>query len=236
MGLEMAQMLLSEAVVPTQRLAPRADLSLEVSLWQAGQRLIAGADEAGRGAWAGPLVAAAVILPADPQRLAPLLGQVDDSKRLSPLAREQLLAAICAVAVAVAVGSVSAAEIDRYGLAFANRRALAQAIGNLKPPPDYLLLDYFSLPEVGLPQQGIPHGDGRVLSIAAASIVAKVTRDRMMLELEARFPGYGFARHKGYGTQEHAAALARLGPCPLHRLSFAPVCAVARRAPSQASA
>ncbi|MGC8781940.1 MAG: ribonuclease HII [Anaerolineae bacterium] len=208
-------------VAPDRR--PRADLTLEAALWQAGFRLIAGLDEAGRGAWAGPLVAAAVILPADRDALAPLLGAVDDSKKLAAAERERLSDVIHGCAVAVGVGSVSASEIDALGIAAANRLALRRAVEALATPPDYLLLDYLTLPDLSLPQHGVPHGDARSIAIASASIIAKVTRDRLMFFEDRAYPGYGFARHKGYGTTMHRDALARLGPCPLHRRSYAPV-------------
>jgi|YNPBryantNP2012_1023418.scaffolds.fasta_scaffold01974_11 ribonuclease HII len=218
---------LSSAGRPSSAVAPgpqsRADLTLEAGLWQAGYRLVAGADEAGRGAWAGPIVAAAVILPADRSALAGLLGAVDDSKKLTPARREYLFAAIHACAVAVGVGSASAGEIDALGIAHANRLALRRAVEALATPPDYLLLDYLTLPDLPLPQRGIPHGDALSLSVASASIIAKVTRDRLMIAEDRVHPGYGFARHKGYGTTMHRAALMQLGPCPLHRRSYAPV-------------
>lgn len=202
---------------------PHADLTLEAALWEAGFRLIAGADEAGRGAWAGPLVAAAVILPGDRAVLAPLLGAVDDSKKLAATERERLFDLIHACAVAVGVGSASVAEIDALGIAVANRLALRRAVEALAIAPDYLLLDYLTLPELPLPQRGVPHGDALSLSVASASIIAKVTRDRLMIVEDRAHPGYGFARHKGYGTAMHKDALARLGPCPLHRQSYAPI-------------
>ncbi len=208
---------------PARGRRPGADLTLEAGLWEAGYRLAAGADEAGRGAWAGPLVAAAVILPADRSALAGLLGAVDDSKKLTPGQREHLFAAIHACAVAVGVGSASVEEIDAFGIVHANCLALRRAVEALAVSPDYLLLDYLTLPDLSLPQRGVPHGDAISLSIASASIIAKVTRDRLMIIEDRAHPGYGFARHKGYGTTMHRAALARLGPCSLHRRSYAPV-------------
>lgn len=205
------------------RLREHAGLDSERDLWAAGYRAIAGVDEVGRGPWAGPVVAAAVVLPADPAVLAPLLGHVDDSKRLSSSARAKSLALIQEVALAVGVGWASAEEIDRHGIAPATRAAMMSALAALTVPPDFVLVDYLTLPDLACPQRGIPHGDARSLSIAAASIVAKVTRDVWMVERERDYPGYGFAQHKGYGTAAHRAALARLGPCPLHRLSFRPV-------------
>lgn len=201
----------------------RAGLVIETELWQAGYRRIAGLDEAGRGAWAGPVFAAAVILPPDRDALAPLLGRVDDSKRLMAVRREQLFDLIYRHALAVGVGSLPAAEIDRIGIGPANRRALADALAALTLRPDFALLDFFTLPDLPVSQRGVPHGDALSLSIAAASIIAKVSRDRWITAQDAVYPGYGFARHKGYGTRQHQAALAQLGPCPLHRCSFAPV-------------
>jgi len=209
-----------------------AGLALEAELWLAGYHAIAGVDEVGRGPWAGPVVAAAVILPADPDTLAPLLGKVDDSKRLTPRQREQLFGAIQQLALAVGVGRVAASEIDCIGIAAATRQAMTQALDALASRPDFVLLDFLTLPELSLPQCGVPHGDALSLSIAAASIIAKVTRDRWMVEQAAIYPGYGFARHKGYGTAEHHAALVRLGPCALHRMSFAPVAALPKSADS----
>jgi ribonuclease HII len=198
---------------------------LETELWQAGYRLVAGADEVGRGAWAGPVVAAAVILPPDPARLAPLLGSVDDSKKLTPRMRERLFATIQACALAVGVGNASAAEIDALGIAPANRLALRRAVEALALRSDFLLLDFLTLPDLPLAQRGVPHGDACSLTIAAASIIAKVTRDAWMVEQDGLYPGYGFTRHKGYGTAAHQVALDQRGPCPLHRRSFAPVAA-----------
>jgi ribonuclease HII len=228
---------------PASRRAPRASNSspqptagfvLEAELWSAGYRAVAGVDEVGRGPWAGPVVAAAVILHPDPDALAPLLGQVDDSKRLAPCQRERLFNPIHQLALATGVGRVEASGIDRVGIAAATRQAMRQALAALAVQPDFVLLDYLTLPDLPLPQRGVPHGDALSLSIAAASIVAKVTRDRWMTEQEKVYPGYGFARHKGYGTAEHHAALVRLGPCELHRLSFAPVAASRARSDQEA--
>ncbi len=202
---------------------PHASLTHEAALWAAGYRAVAGVDEAGRGAWAGPVVAAAVILPPDAVACAPLLGAVCDSKQLSAAQRERLLPTIQAVALAWGVGSVSAAAIDAIGILPATRQAMVAAVARLAIPADYLLIDAVRLRELSLPQQALIHGDALSLSIAAASIIAKVTRDRLLAELDARYDGYGFARHKGYGTPEHRAALARLGPSPEHRRSFRPI-------------
>lgn len=203
----------------------RAGLAFELELWSSGRRAVAGVDEVGRGALAGPVMAAAVILPPDPLALAPLLGRVDDSKQLTARQRETLFDEIVALALAVGVGRCEACDIDGWGIVPATRRAMMLALGALSCPPDYVLLDFLTLPELTCSQRGIPHGDALSLSIAAASIVAKVTRDRWMAEQEALFPGYGFDHHKGYATEFHRHAIGRLGACSLHRLSFAPLAA-----------
>jgi ribonuclease HII len=201
----------------------RPTLNYEKHLWAAGYHRVAGLDEAGRGAWAGPVVAAAVILPSGEPGLQHRLASVRDSKTLSAPRREALLEVIQAYALAWSVGAVPPDEIDRQGIVPATREAMAMALQALSPAADYLLLDHLTLPDVPLPQHSLPKGDVHVLSIAAASIVAKVSRDQMMGEFEARFPGYGFARHKGYGTAAHRAALLELGPSAIHRYSFAPL-------------
>ena len=198
-------------------------LAYEIPRWAAGYRYVAGLDEAGRGAWAGPVVAAAVILPPGDLALMERLRGVRDSKQLTPKQREALLGVIREWAVAVGVGAVPPDEIDRLGIVPATRRAMVLALKTLSPAADYLLIDHLPLAEVALPQYSLPKGDARVLSIAAASIVAKVSRDDMMVELEKQLPGYGFGRHKGYGTEQHQAALTALGPSPAHRLSFEPL-------------
>jgi ribonuclease HII len=213
--------------MPDSTPRPKPDLSRELRLWREGYSRIAGIDEVGRGCWAGPVVAAAVVFPAHGRLLAPLLGQVDDSKRLSAKQREHLYGAIRQAALAIGVGSVPASEIDHLGIVLATRLAMVQALGSLGTAPDYLLIDFLTLPEMRLPQQGLPHGDALSLSIAAASIVAKVTRDHWMEGQEILFPGYGFAHHKGYGTPEHQEALAVQGPCGLHRVTFRPLSCLA---------
>jgi ribonuclease HII len=198
-------------------------LAHEQRAWAAGHRYVAGLDEAGRGAWAGPVVAAAVVLPAhDPQILQKLRG-VRDSKMLSAPRREALSALIQAHALAWAIGVVPAVEIDVQGIVPATRKAMALALQSLAPAADYLLIDHLRLPDLPLPQHSLPKGDAQVLSIAAASILAKVSRDRMMVNFDGQFPGYAFAQHKGYGTAQHRAALLTRGPCAIHRRSFAPV-------------
>ena len=197
-------------------------LDQERALWTGGYGWVAGVDEAGRGAWAGPVVAAAVVLPPD-RDIAGRLAGVADSKQLTARQRERLVAIVLAEAADSGVGIVPATEIDAHGIAEANRQAMVLAIEALNTPPDYLLIDYVRLPSLSTPQHSLPKGDSRVLSIAAASIVAKVTRDRLMAALASEHPGYGFERHKGYGTADHRASLMRLGPCPIHRASFEPV-------------
>lgn len=186
-----------------------------------GYLRVAGIDEVGRGPLAGPVVAAAVILPQGFN--APWLGLVRDSKQLNGANREFLYQHIREAALSVGVGSCDSLTIDERGIVATTRLAMKQAVQQLQPPAESLLIDYMSLPEVGLPQKAITHGDGLCLSIACASIVAKVTRDHMMVEFDEVYPGYGFRRHKGYGTPEHFRCLQRLGPCPIHRRSFQPV-------------
>ncbi len=197
-------------------------LEREKALWQAGMRLVAGLDEAGRGAWAGPVVAAAVILPAFDE-LPAELRDVDDSKCLSPAQRQRLYHAVLRHAYAWGVGIVPAQEIDRLGIVPATRTAMELALDSLTCRPEAVLVDALRLPEVSCPQEAIIRGDQLCVSIAAASIVAKVTRDHWMTAAHAWLPAYGFAHHKGYGTAEHRSALQRYGPSPIHRLSYAPV-------------
>lgn len=200
---------------------PVADCSSERALWRAGYRRIAGIDEVGRGPLAGPVVAAAVILP--PFFDAPWLPEVKDSKVLTAPQRERLARAVRHEALAIGIGLRSARVIDAIGLAAANRRAVDDALASLSVSPDFLLLDAFLHRPSELDQIALIDGDARCASIACASIVAKVARDRMMTALDRRFPGYGLAAHKGYGTPAHKAALATLGLSPIHRRSFAPV-------------
>jgi len=190
-------------------------LSFERRLWAQGISLVAGIDEAGRGPLAGPVVAAAVILP----RQVALSG-LDDSKKLSPAKRETLFGLIHQVAIGVGIGVVHAEEIDRINILQATWKAMNRAIGSLSPAPRHLLVDGGEIPDQPLPQTGIIDGDSLSASIAAASIVAKVTRDRIMDRYDVLFPVYGFARHKGYGTKEHLEAIRKHGPCPLHRRCF----------------
>lgn len=206
----------------------RPTLAEELGLVQQGYRSIAGIDEVGRGPLAGPVVAAAVILPDGVD--APWLGQVRDSKQLTPERREYLYRHITEAAVAIGVGSAPHKVIDRMGIARATCLAMELAVANLLHTPDFLLIDFVKLPGVPIPQRSLPKGDTRSVSIACASIIAKVTRDRFMVELDKVHPGYGFASHKGYATREHLESLERLGVCPIHRRCFAPVRdALARR-------
>ena len=186
-----------------------------------GYQYIAGIDEAGRGALAGPVVAAAVILPRHID--TPWLGLVKDSKQLSPVKRELLFHYIHKVAVAIGIGLADCEVIDAQGIVRATRLAMKLAIEQLSPPPETLLIDYMHLPEVKLPQKGVTKGDSLCFSISCASIIAKVARDHMMREFDRVYPGYVLARHKGYGTREHITCLQQLGPCPIHRQSFRPV-------------
>ena len=185
-----------------------------------GYQLVAGVDEVGRGALAGPVVAAAVILPEYPN--ARWLGLVRDSKMLTPKKRQYLSDCIRKEALATGVGVISHEVIDSRGIVWATRLAMKLALSELEPPPHSLLIDYLRLPEVKLPQKAIVGGDSKCLSIACASIVAKVARDRLMVDFDCDYPGYGLAQHKGYGTPEHLLCLRKLGPCPIHRRSFRP--------------
>ena len=198
-------------------------LEAEARFWARGFQRVAGLDEAGRGAWAGPVVAAAVILPLGDDICAALTG-VRDSKQISPAVRETLALRIRDVALAVGVGWSEQHEIDTLGIVPATRLAMQRALAALPVTPDALVIDALRLPDVNLPQNAFPYADARSLSVAAASIIAKVARDRWMADVaEKEFPGYGFAQHKGYGTRQHQEALHRLGVCPLHRLTFRPV-------------
>ena len=198
-------------------------LEFEEALWKQGFFHVAGIDEAGRGCWAGPVTAGAVILPADTEMLSVLKG-ARDSKMMTPAERERMYSVITEHALTWAVGEADNEEIDRVGILNATKNAMKRAVAALDPEPVHLLIDYVRLHDVTIPQTGIKHGDAVSLSIACASILAKVTRDRWMTETAARlYPEYGFDRHKGYGTKQHQAALAEYGPCPLHRLSFKPL-------------
>jgi len=206
--------------------APRhPDLGFELPLWENGVTRVAGLDEAGRGAWAGPVTAAAVILPADDHILVHLCG-VRDSKQMTSRQRETWAEQIQELATAWGIGSAAADEVDALGIVPATRLAMERALVACVLQPQQLLLDALRLPGVNLPQQAVIKGDARSLSIAAASVLAKTTRDAWMRDLENEFPGYEFARHKGYGTAVHRKALQELGPCAIHRFSYAPIKAI----------
>jgi ribonuclease HII len=194
---------------------PVAPYRFEARAWRAGLLRVAGVDEAGRGPLAGPVVAAAVVMA--PERR---VRGVADSKLLTPDRREALFALIQERAVAVGVGVVDHLTIDRVNILEATRLAMQQALAGLTVAPDLVITDFVSLRSCPCPQRNLVDGDARCASVAAASIVAKVTRDRLMRDLDAEFPVYGFARHKGYATPEHVAAIDRHGLCPAHRRSF----------------
>jgi ribonuclease HII len=201
----------------------RADLRHEFALRAKGYTAIAGLDEAGRGAWAGPVVAGAVILPLHRDDLAAALDGVRDSKLVSPGRREKLFPRILEIATATGVGYATNAEIDRCGIVPATRLAMRRALENLSVYPDALLTDAIKLPEIDLPAVPLIRGDQISLSIAAASILAKVSRDHFMIALGEQYPAYGFAFHKGYGTVRHHEALRTYGPADVHRQTFAPI-------------
>lgn len=192
-------------------------LQYEKKIWDTGKMHVAGIDEVGRGPLAGPVVAAAIVLPSDFH----VLG-VNDSKQLSAVKREELFQEIKEAAIAIGIGVVSAGVIDQINIYEASKKAMIQAVEELTITPDHLLIDAMRLP-LSIPQEKIIKGDAHSISIGAASIIAKVTRDRMMMDYDKAYPGYGFAKNAGYGTKEHLAGLKQQGPSPIHRLSFAPV-------------
>ena len=198
------------------------DLRYEVPFWQAGQRHICGIDEAGRGALAGAVFAAAVILPPEMQILQSLPG-VRDSKQMTRSQREYYESQIKELAVAWGVGSASNLEIDALGILPATRLAMQRAVEALQVTPDHLLIDAVILRHVEISQSALIKGDVHCLSIACASVLAKTARDREMTGQDALFPFYGFAKHKGYGTLMHRTALMKFGACPLHRMTYEPV-------------
>ena len=197
---------------------PSAPYHYEARAWRAGVIRVAGLDEAGRGPLAGPVVAAAVVI--DPDRR---IRRLADSKLLTPEQRDALFDVIRERAIAVGVGIVDHETIDRINILQATRLAMVEALARLTIAPDLVITDFVALSNLTCPQRNLVDGDARCASVAAASIIAKVTRDRLMLDADRSFPEYGFARHKGYATPEHLAALDRLGPCPLHRRTFAGV-------------
>jgi ribonuclease HII len=186
-----------------------------------GFNYVAGVDEVGRGCLAGPVVASAVIM--GYEKSLSWFRKVRDSKLLTPEQREFLFPMIHEAAVSIGTGVVFPDFIDACGMTKAVQLAMKRALRSLSPRPEYALIDYFSIPDLDLPNKGVEEGDTLCFSIACASVVAKVFRDRLMASLDAKYPGYGLARHKGYGTEEHVACLRRLGPSPIHRRSFRPV-------------
>jgi ribonuclease HII len=192
---------------------------------------IAGVDEAGRGPLAGPVVAAACILPQNV-----LFSHLNDSKQLTPELRDTLFAQIIShPGVHYGIGFIDVETIDRFNILQATFLAMRQAIASLPHPPDYLLIDGNQLPSLAVPAEAIVEGDGRSVSIAAASVLAKVTRDRLLVELDAQWPQYGFKQHKGYATAQHIQAIHKHGPCPIHRKSFDPIKSMLNPPPTQIS-
>ena len=201
-------------------------LEFERDLWSREFTLVAGVDEAGRGPLAGPVVAAAVILPATWANggFDARLVDLNDSKQLTEAQRENFFQIITTHPdLRYAIAIVDAATIDRINILQATHRAMNEALAQLQPQPQHVLVDGRPVKTMTLPQTALVKGDSRSYSIAAASVLAKVTRDRMMLEFDKKHPGYGFAIHKGYGVPQHLAAIEKLGPCPIHRMSFAPL-------------
>jgi ribonuclease HII len=212
-------------MLPTPRTVVRREggiFAFERALQRRGFTAVAGADEAGRGACAGPLVVAAAILPGTRRGEVPELA---DSKLLTAAARERVYAEVVARAVAYSVVVIPAEEVDVRGLQVCNLAGMRRALAVLEPQPDYVLTDGFGVDGLGTPGLAVWKGDRVAACIAAASVLAKVTRDRIMVDLDDEFPGYGFAEHKGYSTDEHTAALHRHGPCPQHRFSYVNVAA-----------
>lgn len=198
----------------------------EKALRQQGIRRIVGVDEAGRGPLAGPVVAAAVVLPEEwiEQGLPADIAALNDSKQLTANQRERFFTYLTnAPGVQFGIAQVDAATIDRINILQATHQAMNEALAQLQPPPEHALVDGLAVKSLRFPQTPLVKGDARSYSIAAASVLAKVTRDHWMIAIDQDYPGYGFAVHKGYGTARHLAALARYGPCPIHRRSFAPL-------------
>ena len=195
------------------------DLSFETDLWQSGISLVAGLDEAGRGALAGPVAVGAVILPNDPRLLLTLSG-VRDSKQMTPLARARWVDAIKSSALAWSLGWASAKEIDSFGIAASTRLAAERALADFHLAPDFLLTDFHLKPDTEIPFASLVKGDQKSLTIACASVLAKTARDELMRELDEQYRGYGLAKHKGYGTASHRMAIEKLGHSPVHRKTF----------------
>ena len=211
--------------------AAQNKFEFESQLWSAGLTRVAGVDEAGRGPLAGPVVAAAVVLPSDWERmgLPAELDGLNDSKQLTEAKREKFFEALMSLTVIQwAVVSIEASTIDQINILQATHRAMNEALTKLEPAPEHALVDGNPVKSLCFPQTAIVKGDARSFSIAAASVLAKVTRDRQAAEWDGRWPEYGFAVHKGYGTPQHLEAIRKHGPCPIHRRSFAPLKPVQR--------
>ncbi|MHB8085053.1 MAG: ribonuclease HII [Dehalococcoidia bacterium] len=215
---------MKKKVVKKLKVGP--DRSEELSLFAAGYRRVAGLDEAGRGALAGPVVAAVVILPEDADYH--WLSMVKDSKQLQEAVREDIFTLMEDSGLEFNAGIISPRVIDNINILNATKKAMKLAVEGLKKPPDYLLTDAVPLPRLRIPQKGIVKGDCSCLVISCASVVAKVTRDRIMMKLDAKYPRYKFRDHKGYGTSEHLKCLQLYGACTIHRMTFGPVRDLAR--------
>jgi ribonuclease HII len=210
-----------------KRINPAPGLTQEKHLWKAGYGKVGGVDEAGRGCWAGPVYAAAVVF--SPKALpVELIGHVRDSKQLTPSKRENLARIIKDVCLDYGIGSATNGEVDSLGIVPATRLAARRALDQLRNPLDFLILDYLVLEDITIPQLALVRGDQLVLSIAAASILAKTGRDEFMNQMDTLYPEYSFRTNKGYGTAAHQQALRRVGVCPIHRMSFKPILAINR--------
>ncbi|MBN2258266.1 MAG: ribonuclease HII [Anaerolineaceae bacterium] len=204
------------------------DLSHEKALWKAGFRFIGGIDEAGRGAWAGPVFAAVVIL-ADCEANMPLVGYIRDSKQMTPNQRTKWVKPIKDVCLDWGVAYASNVEIDSHGIVPATYLAVRRALRKLRKKPDYLILDYLTVSGISIPQESLVRGDQRVFSIAAASILAKTARDEYMIKMGRIYQAYSFPSNKGYGTDQHQRALLKSGICDIHRVSFKPIARIKNR-------
>lgn len=196
----------------------KPDFNLEMNIKDKGYKLVAGVDEAGRGAWAGPIVAAAVIFNDYPQ-----IDKLNDSKKLSAKLREELIIIIIKSCYSHAIAEFSNTQIDNRGLGLINKLVLVNALQGLEPKADYALVDGFKLNDLSIPAEQVIKGDQKSCTIAAASIIAKVTRDKILDDIHQEYPQYGFDKHKGYGTKQHQLAIAEFGVCPYHRLSYRPL-------------
>ena len=215
-------------MTPRQKFDPsllpeRPDLAFEGPLWHEGRRFIAGVDEAGRGALAGPVSAGAVVLPPGDQNSFTILEGVQDSKVMTVRDREKWALMIKEIALSWGVGFASAAEIDKIGIVPATCLAASRALSRLDCKVEHILIDFITLPDVDVPQTPLVKGDARSLSIASAAILAKTARDALLEEMDLEFPGYHFASNKGYGTEAHRLAIEEFGPCDQHRCTFSPI-------------